>query len=458
MAIPVFMPRLGLTMEEGTIVAWPKAPGERVEKGEIVLVIETEKSEVEIPATASGWLRHLYVQAGETVPAGVLLAALTASPDEAFDSARFAAEHGAMSGETSPATSGGTVSTRTSGHATGAAAAREEAGEGAGRGQRIVATPRARRLADELGVDLAAVRGSGPGGRITDDDVRAAAARPRPALDSRASGAAAGELVDAGGGILLEIFVTGAGNDVVLLPGFGSDLSVFASQVDALAKDHRVIGIHPRGTGRSTAPEQELYRVGDGAADVLAVVERQCPGPIHVVGASLGAAVALELAFRAPDRVASVVLVTPFLSASPRLLLVLDAWTELVRHGDAQLGARVLLPWLFSETFLAQDVARSLAARGLARMLRHTPAAALERWARGLAAWSGSRSSDLASLAPRALVLHGGGDLLVSRPAPRWESAPLLRARVIPASGHALSLEASGEVTAAILEHLRGRD
>ena len=86
--IAIAMPRLGMTMEEGTVVEWPIPIGGHVEKGETVLIIETEKAESEIEATVSGTLRHVYTEPGETLPCGALLAAITHEPDEAFDVVR----------------------------------------------------------------------------------------------------------------------------------------------------------------------------------------------------------------------------------------------------------------------------------------------------------------------------------------------------------------------------------
>src|SRR5512147_2741007 len=88
------MPQLGMSMQEGRVVAWPIALGERVLRGQIVLVIESEKAEVEIEATASGFLRHLYVAVDETVPCGTLLGVITETPDEPFDAGAFCAAHG----------------------------------------------------------------------------------------------------------------------------------------------------------------------------------------------------------------------------------------------------------------------------------------------------------------------------------------------------------------------------
>ena len=93
MATPIAMPKLGMSMQEGRVVAWPLPLGARVERGQIVLVIESEKAEVEIEATASGFLQHIYVAVDETVPCGTLLGAIAASREEAFDAESFRSEH-----------------------------------------------------------------------------------------------------------------------------------------------------------------------------------------------------------------------------------------------------------------------------------------------------------------------------------------------------------------------------
>src|SRR5215831_17921682 len=90
MATPVTMPRLGLTMAEGTVVEWHVPPGGPVERGAVVLTVESEKAEVEVEAVASGTLAAVYVEPGTTVLVGTLLGAI-AAPGERFDAATFAA-------------------------------------------------------------------------------------------------------------------------------------------------------------------------------------------------------------------------------------------------------------------------------------------------------------------------------------------------------------------------------
>ncbi len=89
MATPIAMPRTGDTTTEGRIVAWPVALGAHVDAGATVVVVDTDKAEVEVEAPASGVLRHVYVEAGVTVPCGALLGAIADGPDEPFDAAAF---------------------------------------------------------------------------------------------------------------------------------------------------------------------------------------------------------------------------------------------------------------------------------------------------------------------------------------------------------------------------------
>lgn len=90
---PIAMPKIGATMREGRVVSWTREVGDAVDAEQAVVVIETDKAEVEVVATASGVLRHVYVTVGTTVPCGALLGAITASMDEAFDQAAFHRDH-----------------------------------------------------------------------------------------------------------------------------------------------------------------------------------------------------------------------------------------------------------------------------------------------------------------------------------------------------------------------------
>ena len=425
MATAVAMPKLGMTMQEGRVVSWAVEVGGAVERGRVLLVIESEKAEIEIEATVSGVLRHVYVPGGETVPCGALLAAITATADEPFDDAVFARKHAPRSApapkprEERPAAS-----------VAGPAVA------SAGGGGPAV-TPAARALAKKLGLDPGRVRGTGPGARVTKEDVEAWAAR-------RAA------LVEVAPGVALEVPTQGAGEPVLLLPGFGTDVSAFARQVPVLASRYRVLGVNPRGVGGSDAPEDEGYEVATSAADAAAV----CPEPAHVIGASLGAAVAIELALAHPERVRSLVLVTPFLVASARLLAVLEAWCRVAAEASPAALARVLMPWMFSSALLADAERRERTARGLADMAARISAATLTRTAAGLRGWSGTRAAALATLDVPTLVIAAERDLLVDDAAVVAAAIPGAEQVVVPEAGHAVALEAPEAVTTAIVNFL----
>jgi pyruvate dehydrogenase E2 component (dihydrolipoamide acetyltransferase) len=162
MAVDLIMPKLGLTMEEGTVVRWLVAEGDQVEKGQPVLEVETDKVVVEVEATASGVMGSLLVGEGETVPVTTLLARIYAP--------------GAKVEEETPAPRITLLARRMAereGVDLSSIPARRRTD------QRIFSSPRARLRARELGVDWQSLSGSGPRGRVVEKDVlRAAATLP----------------------------------------------------------------------------------------------------------------------------------------------------------------------------------------------------------------------------------------------------------------------------------------
>lgn len=150
MGTEVLMPKLGLTMTKGRVVEWKREEGERVEKGEVIAVIESEKITYNLKAPASGVLLKIYVPAKVEVPVGQIIAYI-GEPGESPPAAPPAVEAPAA-----PA-------------AEAAAPPKAEARPAAEVAVR--ATPRARRLAKEKGVDLTRIKGTGPGGLITESDV-----------------------------------------------------------------------------------------------------------------------------------------------------------------------------------------------------------------------------------------------------------------------------------------------
>lgn len=234
MATKVYMEALSPTMEEGRLIGWQKKEGDQIKEGDVLAEIETDKATMELIARGSGVLRKVLLGDGGTAPVGSVIAVI-AAPDEDISGilttvpgevraagAPVAEAHAAPGAE--PGAKGGPTE-REAGHAAAelAASGPTEPGQAAGGVRaaeesptrqptpavgtgparaaggrveqvtapaetgRIKASPLARRLAAEAGLELGQVQGSGPGGRITKRDIEAAAAAPAPAAPAAAA-------------------------------------------------------------------------------------------------------------------------------------------------------------------------------------------------------------------------------------------------------------------------------
>ncbi|MFC8142897.1 dihydrolipoamide acetyltransferase family protein [Streptomyces paradoxus] len=187
MAVEVLLPKIGLTMQEGTIDEWLVPVGAAVAEGDALLRLATDKVDVDVEAEAGG-LFHPVVPAGSTVPTGALIGWLLAEGEQPPDpaGAPMPAGPGASAGTTAvPALSGSVGTSAVPALAAGASALPALAGTGAapdaraatpvpagnGTTGRLLSSPNARRVAAAADVALTAVRGTGPGGRIVSEDV-----------------------------------------------------------------------------------------------------------------------------------------------------------------------------------------------------------------------------------------------------------------------------------------------
>ena len=174
MATEIKLPRLGQGMESGTIVKWLKSEGDSVKKGEPLYELDTDKVTQEVEADAAGVLLKIAVSEGE-VPVGETIAFVGEEGEEVSITPVKAPEPAAAAPEPSaeaPSENGGGASA-SEGQAPPPAPARTDG--------RIKASPLARRIARERGIDLAQVRGTGPEGRIVAEDVERAEAQPAAA-------------------------------------------------------------------------------------------------------------------------------------------------------------------------------------------------------------------------------------------------------------------------------------
>ena len=182
MAREVKLPKLGQTMEEGTVVNCMIKVGSEVKKGDAIFEIETDKATLEMESPADGFVKHILVETGQTLPVGAAMMILGDKDEEI------------------PQNFSGSLTAETAEHAEKkqniSSAVSESSAVKPETSTRVIASPRAKKLAEELGVNLAIVTGTGPAGKITEDDVKKAAA-------SKATPAAATAEVKLGGAIPL---------------------------------------------------------------------------------------------------------------------------------------------------------------------------------------------------------------------------------------------------------------
>ena len=176
----IFMPALSSTMTEGKIVEWLKSPGDKIEKGETVLVVESDKADMDVESFNEGYLAVIMVEAGQEAPVGSAIA-LIAETEAEIETAKQQAtsKSGDMSGGAStPAEAAPAAVTAPASVASTPTTAASNGSNGSGNGSgRIVASPRAKKLAKQLNIDLKTLQGSGPYGRITAGDVEQAAGK-----------------------------------------------------------------------------------------------------------------------------------------------------------------------------------------------------------------------------------------------------------------------------------------
>ena len=197
MAFVIQMPKLGHTMTEGTVIQWHKQPGEKIREGESILTVETDKAQVEVEAPTAGVFAKLIAAEGLVVPVGGPLGVITAEGEA------VPAELDNVAGSASPAAAASNNSP---------SAKVETATPQRVASKRVIASPRAKRLAADRGVDLAGIAGTGADGMVTEVDVKRAAAQPSTPPSATAPGVGVGALVPSRREKLTRIQAVGARN------------------------------------------------------------------------------------------------------------------------------------------------------------------------------------------------------------------------------------------------------
>jgi 3-oxoadipate enol-lactonase len=243
------------------------------------------------------------------------------------------------------------------------------------------------------------------------------------------------------GEIELAYEVDGTGEPVLMLMGLGGDRQGWALARAALARRHRLVLVDNRDAGESDdAPGP--YGLGDMATDALGLLDALDIERFHVVGASMGSAIAQHLALQAPSRVTSMVLVSTWGRTDPFLAAVLAGWRLLAERLTPQEFLTTMSPWAFTHRFFQAPPPELAALQG--GLAERPPMKSVPAYQRQVDA---CLAHDLLGLLPMlmtpTLVLVGEDDILTPPRYGRAVAAALSRAEValVPASGHACFLE-----------------
>lgn len=289
MPVEVIMPKVDMDMATGRIAVWHVEAGNKVEKGVALFDIETDKAAMEVEAPASGYLHHTAPE-GTEVPIGAPVAWLYAEGETVGEPPTTAqASAPDAEPENTPVTSLETT--------TAPEAATPETVEG------VRATPLARTLAREAGIELAAIVGTGPRGRIQGDDIRAALA-PK----SQETCPAAQGFQDEAGPLAVMRTGKGDGIPLLLIHGFTNDATGWLPLERSL-RDRHIIKIDLPCHGKSP---RRHYRDFQGVvADMRRAFDSLPEERVHIVAHSLGGALALALADTRAHKVESLTLMAP---------------------------------------------------------------------------------------------------------------------------------------------------
>ncbi len=402
MPVEVIMPKVDMDMTTGRIARWHVGEGDMVAKHAALFDIETDKATMEVEAPAAGRLHLVRAATGEDIPVGEAVAWLYAEGEPLVSPPQTAS--------LAPAASAPPAPPKAPLHAPAVP-----------QPDKIRATPLARRRARETGIDLAAVQGTSLHGRITSADVDAAGARrvPRP----RTSGAI----------------------PILLLHGFAADSTGWAKLEPHLAGQRLLrLDLPNHGGG----PRASITGFADLAARMRAAFDALPDTLVHLVGHSLGGAVAVALADTRPRRIASLTLIAP---AGLGAEIDGPALAGITRASQAD----SLAPWLRRLPFDPGLVTDAYARAAMAARADETLRAAQSAMAQALFP-DGTQAFDLTAaldrLAMPVRIVWGRNDTIIP-----WQHA--LRApgrmglHLYPQTGHLPHIERAAE-TAMVIQEL----
>jgi len=445
----VSMPKWGLAMKTGMVVAWLKQAGETVQQGEPIVEIESEKATNEVEAPASGIMRWIGIQEGDSAPVGAPLAVIAAM-DEALTDEQIAsllredaeARRQRTEMQKKPAASPSTARPT----ATGTVRAPTTA---AGR---VNASPAARRLAQELGVDLSTLAGTGPGGMIGREDVLHAAEAAKVAQAATEEVEERDVEVD---GVTIHCLIAGPVNapHVVFVHGLGGSLTTWSLNLPAFAEQFRICALDMMGAGDSAKPAAD-YSVAALTTFLARFLDTLGSDwqRVSLVGHSLGGAIALSFAQQYPRRVEQLILVD-----SAGLGPEIDATVlDLMRSQPTLDSVRSELTNFFAQPELVQQALVEQLYRQRAQPGAHEALVATANAAFG----NGQQHIDLRDTLPGlnapTLFVWGAADTIIPvTHAQQATSSPRSRLQIFPNCGHCPHIEQADAFNQLVLSFLR---
>jgi pimeloyl-ACP methyl ester carboxylesterase len=322
------LPRMGETMEEGTVLTWLKSAGDSFRRGEVLLELETDKMVVEVPALEDGSLLEILAPEESKVEIGTALARVLGVEDSGTEppGAALSPETTSLAPDANPSVDSrgmASVTLQTAVPISKTAMTPDAAAEVAEPTQgRFRASPAARRLAQRHDISLAAAAGTGPLGRITRADIEqlidsANSARNLPALESVAPESSVSEHWCELGSLRIRYIRKGVPEQTPLLfiHGFGSDRHTWRYNLGVLSKHREVWALdlpgHGDSSGIGTLGASQPLGIPEYAEIVAQFLAAQNLARVHLIGHSLGGGVALQLAVRQPQVLASLALLAP---------------------------------------------------------------------------------------------------------------------------------------------------
>lgn len=251
--------------------------------------------------------------------------------------------------------------------------------------------------------------------------------------------------------------VSGQGAPVLMINGLSAPAVNWALQAKALAPHFQVITFDNRGVGETDLPAEPIYTTAQMAADAAGLLRHLRIPRAHVVGASMGGTIAMELALRHPKLVRSLTLACTWAEGDPRFLHTIETWIALAYRVAVEERYRyVVYPWVFSPEFFAKKENVEQALQRALAYPHQTKAEAIERQARGILAWNGTRVRRLGSIRVPTLVLVGKDDILTPPAFSKLLAKKIPRARlVVLAGGHGFFLEQADLFNRTVLRFLK---